>query len=144
MIITFCGHRDFNKGEKDYKLYELLCEIIKGESVEFYVGGYGAFDSYALSNAIEYKKNYGNAKICFITPYLNTTFSKNQHFKREADEIIYPAIEKVPKQYAILKRNEWMVKKADVVVAYVKFSWGGARKAFDYAKKLKKKVYNLA
>ena len=60
------------------------------------------------------------------------------------DSIIYPEIEKTPPRFAILKRNFWMINKADLVIAYVKHSWGGAAKSFNYAKKLNKKFINLA
>lgn len=37
-----------------------------------------------------------------------------------------------------------MAEKADYVVAYVNRDWGGAYKTFEYAKKLNKKIFNLA
>ena len=36
------------------------------------------------------------------------------------------------------RRNEWMVRRSDVIVAYVLHSWGGAAKTLDYARKKKK------
>ncbi len=51
----------------------------------------------------------------------------------------YPPIEAVPKKFAIVKRNEYMVDKSDAV-AYVKKSWGGATITLEYAQKKKKKI----
>lgn len=144
LIITFCGHSSFDKRAKDYGLYELLCNSINGRPVEFYLGGYGKFDEYALLTAIEYRKKHDNAKICFITPYLDKGYSKISLYKDVVDGIIFPELESVPKKFAIVKRNEWMVKKADIIFAYVKYSWGGARTTFEYAKRQRKKIINLA
>ena len=144
MIITFCGHRIFDKNEKEFGLYELLCNIIKENSVEFFIGGYGAFDDYALYTAIKYKEKHQKTKIYFITPYIDKGYTKLEYYKDKVDGIIYPELEKVPKKFAILKRNEWMIKRADVAIAYVKLSWGGAWNSLEYAKKLKKKIINLA
>ena len=41
-------------------------------------------------------------------------------------------------------RNEWMVDSAELVIAYVKYSWGGASKTLEYAKRKMKQIINLA
>lgn len=56
------------------------------------------------------------------------------------DRTLYPALENVPRRFAILKRNEYMVDAADIVVAYVKYEWGGAAKALEYARRRKKQI----
>lgn len=141
MIVTFVGHSHYLEDSID--LQEVLLREIKGKEVEFYVGGYGKFDDFALKTVLNYKKTYSNAKVYFITPYLYKGYSKTEYFKNTVDGIIFPEIEKVPPKYAIIKRNEWMIDKADLVIAFVKFSWGGARRTLDYAKKKKKKIINL-
>ena len=60
------------------------------------------------------------------------------------DVSIYPPLENVPLRYAISRRNEWMVNEADLVIAYIKNTYGGAYKSFLYAKKKGKTVINLA
>lgn len=60
------------------------------------------------------------------------------------DSIIYPPIENTPPKFAIIKRNEWMVNKSDLIIAYVNRSYGGAYKSFAYAEKKKKTIINLA
>ena len=37
-----------------------------------------------------------------------------------------------------------MVDEADLVIAYVMYSWGGAAKTLEYAKRKKKTIINLA
>lgn len=60
------------------------------------------------------------------------------------DSIVYPQIEDKPLRFAISYRNRWMVKGADLVVAYVNHKWGGAYKTYAYAIKLGKMIFNLA
>lgn len=42
------------------------------------------------------------------------------------DDVVFPPIESVLFKFAISRRNEWMIDKADVVIAYVTHSFGGA------------------
>jgi hypothetical protein len=37
-----------------------------------------------------------------------------------------------------------MVESADVVIANVKYGWGGAAQTLEYAMKKKKKIYNYS
>ncbi len=43
--------------------------------------------------------------------------------------------ENTPKKVQILKCNEYMVKTCDFMICYVQYSWGGAAKMLEYAKK---------
>ena len=56
------------------------------------------------------------------------------------DETVYPPLESVPRRYAILRRNEWMIQRCDVLVAYVTHGWGGAARTLAYARKKKKTI----
>ena len=48
MIITFCGHSDFYEARAFHdKMMQIITETAKGESVDFYLGGYGRFDDFA-------------------------------------------------------------------------------------------------
>ena len=60
------------------------------------------------------------------------------------DSSVYPPIENVPMRFAINKRNEWMINQADLVIAYVDHTFGGAYKTLQYAKRKKKQIINLA
>ena len=145
MIITFCGHSDFlfDNTVKE-KLSELLIqEIRKNPTCKFYLGGYGNFDSLCLSILKELKADFPNIELLFITPYLNKKYSKLETAKLYYDDIIYPSLESVPPRFCISRRNEWMVDEADFVIAFVKYSWGGAAKTLEYAKRKKVPFYNL-
>ena len=58
--------------------------------------------------------------------------------------MIYPALENVPPKYAIIRRNEWMIDKADLLIAYVTHGWGGAARTYRYAKQKGIPTVNLA
>ena len=146
MIITFCGHSNclFLDEEKEKLKQILIKEIGKNPTCKFYLGGYGDFDSLCLRTLRELKTDFPDIELLFITPYLDSNYSKLELAKYYYDDIIFPPIESVPRKFAILKRNEWMVDSADLVIAYVKYSWGGAAKTLEYAKRKKKQIINLA
>ena len=146
MIVTFCGHSSclFNDEERK-KLKNLLINIVnKKPTAKFYLGGYGDFDSLCLRTLHEIKKDFPDIELLFITPYLDKNYTKLALAKHYYDGIIFPPLEKVPRKFAILKRNEWLVNSADLVIAYVRYSGGGAAKTLEYAKRKKVKIYNLA
>ena len=146
MIITFCGHSQviFTNEEKSLLRNILLDEIIKNPTCKFYLGGYGDFDGLCLQTLKDLKADFPEIELIFITPYLDKNYSKLEFAKYHYDDVIFPPLENVPRKFAILKRNEWMVDEADLVIAYVVYSWGGAAKTLEYAKRKKKTIINLA
>ena len=146
MIITFCGHSNclFSDEEKEKLKQILIKEIRKNPTCSFYLGGYGDFDSLCLRTLRELKKDFPDIELLFITPYLDKNYSKLELAKYYYDDVIFPPIENVPRKFAILKRNEWMVDSADLVIAYVKYYWGGAAKTLEYAKRKKVPIINIA
>ena len=60
----------------------------------------------------------------------------------EFGETMLPeGIENVHPRYAISWRNKWMVNEADVVIAYVTHTWGGAARYMEMAAKNHDEVY---
>ncbi|MBO4323699.1 MAG: hypothetical protein J5836_03455 [Clostridia bacterium] len=145
MVITFCGHSNLSLvNEEKHKLYlTIKSEIIKNPNCIFYLGAYGDFDILCRRIVFCLKQQYKNVKAVFITPYLDGNYSRLKYANEYFDETIYPPIERVPKKLAIIKRNEWMVDNADLVIAYVQHSFGGAAKTLKYAKRRKKTIINI-
>ena len=57
MIITFFGHSNHSYNKDDeILLLELFEKIIQNNQVDFYFGGYGNFDNFALTCAKKYKE----------------------------------------------------------------------------------------
>lgn len=147
MIITFFGHSSFNSGiEYRERLRVLIDEISHtATEVEFLLGEYGGFDSFAYSVAREYKDKNKSARLTFVTPYIDTVYLKLSDAGKcgRFDSVVYPEIENVPKRFAIFYRNKWMVDVADAVIVFVKHNYGGVYQAYKYAVSKNKRVYNI-
>ena len=59
------------------------------------------------------------------------------------DHIVYPNLDHVPKRFAILRRNSWMINQSDLIIAYVNYHRGGAYQAIQQALKKGKKIKNF-
>ena len=105
MIITFCGHSQiFNRNGLTEKLLETIKTEANNQPATFYLGDYGQFDGIAKHCAIEYKKQYPQSEVVFVTPYLDDTYLKNREpLKYGYDRVIYPDIEKNTKTIC----NSW-------------------------------------
>ena len=136
MIVTFCGHRDVSQSD-DVRAWLLNCVegLIQEGATDFYLGGYGSFDSMAAAVVWMLKEKYPGICSVLVIPYLNRDIDTSRY-----DLTTYPPLETVPKRFAITKRNEWMVQAADVVVAYVLHGWGGAAATLEYAQRKKKRI----
>lgn len=130
MVCAFFGHRDAPIEIRD-KLKKTIISLIEERDVtEFYVGNNGNFDRMALSVLKELSEMYPQIDYYVVYAYLPE--KGGEDFERT----IYPeGIETVPKRFAIDYRNRWIVGRADIVVAYVRRSFGGAAKFVDMAKR---------
>lgn len=147
MIIAFCGHKQFTRGEEyEQTVLTFLEEKVRNQPADIYLGGYGDFDRFAYECCKKYKEAHPNISLVLVTPYLTIDYQRNylQHQKETYDSVLYPEIEDKPKRYAIYYRNRYMVEKADYVVAYVSHDWGGAYTTYRYAKRIGKEIFNLA
>ena len=140
MTVTFCGHSDTqDTPELRSWLQEAIREQVESGATLFLLGGYGSFDGIAASVVWELKKDYPEIESILVLPYLDRNVDASKY-----DGTTYPPLENVPRRYAISKRNHWMVESADVVIANVKYGWGGAAQTLEYAMKKKKKIYNYS
>lgn len=137
-VVTFCGHRDFY-GDDAVKrwLRDTVEKLIRDGADDFLLGGYGGFDACAASVVWELKKQYPAIRSTLVLPNLDRKVDATKY-----DATLYPSLEKVPRRFAISKRNEYMVNEADIVVAYVTHDWGGAATTLAYAKRKKKEIIN--
>lgn len=136
MIVTFCGHQTVMDKARIVDWINLVTEnlILKGQKV-FYLGGYGEFDMIVKLALNKQKLKYPHIEIVLILAYHNSNIDKKDYCYT-----LYPPIETVPKRFAILKRNEWMVAQSDILVAYVTHGWGGAAKTLEFAKRKNKRI----
>ncbi len=149
MKIAFLGHSKlYDCGDLGKKVEKnIIDNIIKDENMIFYCGGYGDFDVLCAGVCRAIKQQNTKCEVVLVTPYMK--FSRENRVTYQIDHniydsILYPPLENVPLRFAVSKRNEWMVNEADLIIAYVKYSYGGAFKSLEYARRRKKHIINLA
>ena len=80
MVISFFGHRDFCESDAyEKKLLDILEELVGEDVAEFYLGGYGEFDSFAYRCCKQYKKTHPHVKLIYVTPYLSQNDLKEKY-----------------------------------------------------------------
>ena len=147
MIVAFCGHSKYISNKNDEKkIFDILNAYIRDEHVEFFLGEYGAFDDFAYRCAKKYKEIHPHARLVFITPYISLDYQKNHlsYQKERFDDVIYPGLENVPIRFAISHRNKWIIQKADLLIAYITHTFGGAYDMYRYAKGKCPTIINIA
>lgn len=140
MTCCFFGHRDTPSYIAN-RLRNLLPQLVKEKQVtRFLVGNEGGFDRMVATALSELQKEYPNIQCYIVLAYLPQAKSTPPPL-----ETIYPeGLERVPKRFAIDRRNKWMLKQSDITVGYIRFSTGGAARYFEIAKKNGKEMIQLA
>ena len=124
LTCTFFGHHNCPATVKP-KLRAVLVELIERQGVDtFYVGRQGTFDILVHSLVLERLPEWRPGD-----DYSDTIFPEG--------------MEHAIPRFAISKRNEWMLKQADVVVTYITHDWGGATRYAEKAERQGKAVINL-
>ena len=148
MIISFAGHSFIPSSSKVKEMVktQIRNNVIPGEPITFYLGGYGGFDDICACACRELKNEYPSIELVYVTPYIS--ISEQEKIKEMQsyglyDASIYPPLENVPPRFAISKRNEWMMTNAELIIAYVNRSYGGAYKSLQVARRRKKRIINI-
>ena len=136
MTVMFCGHAEVPDIDAVQEwLISTVERLIQRGADTFYCGGYGQFDLLAARCLQRLKQTCPGIWSVLVLPYLDRKVDAASY-----DGTVYPPLEHVPRRYAISKRNEFMVIWADVVVAYVRYSWGGAAATLRFAERKKKEI----
>ena len=148
MIIAFAGHSVISSINrvKEMVKEQIRNNIIDVKFVVCYVGGYGAFDKACAFACRELKQEGFDIEVVYVAPYISLSEQskiKDMQNNGLCDTSIYPPVENVPPRFAISKRNEWMMTKADLIIAYVIHNYGGAYKSLQVAKRKKRKIINI-
>lgn len=140
MICTFFGHRDTSPEIKTL-LRQVISDLIEKQGVNrFYVGNQGNFDTMARSLLAEFEQSHG-ISYEIVLAYL----PRQENPLCDTDHTLLPeGIESVPPRFAIEYRNKWMIDHSDIVVTYVRHSFGGAAKFKGIATKKKKTIFELS
>ena len=142
MRCTFFGHRDA-PSKMEGTIRETIERLISEGVTCFYVGNNGNFDSMVHRQLKQLREKYPHIRYYVVLAYMPT--EKYEFDTTDYGETIYPeGLESVPPRFAISKRNQWMVEKSEIVVAYVKYSTGGAAQAKKIAERKGKTIINIA
>ncbi|MBR5410527.1 MAG: hypothetical protein IK104_07620 [Clostridia bacterium] len=106
----------------------------------FYVGNQGNFDAMARSLLAEFEQTHG-IRYEIVLAYL----PKQEDPLCDTYHTLLPeGIESVPPRFAIEYRNKWMIDHSDIVVTYVRRTFGGAAKFKEAAEKKRKTILELS
>lgn len=100
----------------------------------FYVGNRGRFDSLAAVAVKRIKHRYPD-----ITLYLVLAYHPGERTVLLSDGFdgsFYPPLETVPRPYAIVRANQYMVNTTNYIICYVKHI-GNTRTLLEYARNKK-------
>ncbi len=141
MTVTFFGHRRTPDSVKPL-LKETLRELIEKDRADmFYVGNEGSFDWMVYDTLKELKTEYPFISYKVVLAYLEKRKKDIKNFS--PSETIFPEeLIKTPLRFAIVKRNNIMLRYADTVVTYVEGP-GGAADFKRLAEDRSKRVINL-
>ena len=143
-VCTFFGHHDCPNSILS-NLKATLIDLIEHHGVDtFYVGNHGAFDTMAWTVLSELRLIYSHIHCTMVLAYMPLHDDCSWKAHDYIDTILPEGIETVPKRYAIIWRNKWMLQQADYVVTYVVHHVGGASRFEDRAKRQGKVVICLA
>lgn len=137
----FLGHRVVTEDIND-RLKEEIEKLITNENVTtFYAGHQGAFDGMVLTALKQMKDKYPQIVYSVVLAYLPTSADSLLDEKNT----LYPeGIESVPKRFAILWRNDWLISHSDYVICYITHITGGAAKYVAKAKNKGKYIINIS
>ena len=140
--VCFFGHRNTPQDIIPV-LHGVLIDLIENQGADtFYVGNQGGFDSMVYSELKKLAEIYPHIAYSVVLAYMP---GKKQDYEFvDYEHTLYPdGLESVPPRFAIEKRNKIMLERSDIVVTYVRTSFGGAAKFKEFAEKKKKQVINL-
>ena len=140
----FIGHH--NAPESVCPLLEQAIEhhIVAYGVTEFIVGHYGQFDDMAAGAVRRAKKHHPEVMLTLLLPYYPFHCDTSNY-----DRTYYPeGLETVPKPYAIIRANEYLIRTTEFLICYDTGMIGKTRDFTALARRLEKEglqhVTNLA
>lgn len=139
MKVTFFGHRDA-PGYLNENLYAMIEHLIVERNADtFYVGDHGNFDRMVLVTLEKIRRNYPDVKCCVVLSKMPTA----QNHPGALETLFPEEVAIAHYKNAINKRNMWMLSHSDIVVTYVRRSYGGAARFRDIAIRQGKCIMDL-
>ena len=140
---VFFGHAKYDYVPYKERIKDSIIELIEKYDVEqFYSGGRGAFDGICARTVAALKTRYPHIKNTLFLSYIPKV-GEGQSLPEYFDDSVYLLESYVPPRYAIIRSNECAILKADFVLSGVRYSWGGAAKAVEFAQRKGKGIFSV-
>jgi hypothetical protein len=135
---AFFGSSKGNYNDLKERMRAEICRLIEREGVsQFYSGGRGNFDLLCATIVGELKERFPQIKNTLVFSYLP---QETYELPAIYTDTVYLLERKVPPRYAILETNKKIVEKSDIIFTATRQSYGGARKAREYAEEKRKRI----
>ena len=139
----FIGHRDTPESVFPSLRAAVEHHITACGVDRFVVGHYGAFDRLAAKAVLSAKQQHPHITLTMLLPYHPTeqTFDLPKGF----DGTLYPeGLENVPRKFAIVKANQYMIEHTDYIIAYAWHTASNTSNVLQHARSRNIPICNLA
>ena len=134
----FIGHREAPEDIAANLASEIRRHITELGVTEFVVGHYGRFDSMAGQAVIAAKREFPYIRLLLLIPYHPAEAPVD--LPEGYDGTYYPpGMESVPRRFAIVRANRYMVDHTDYQIAYAWHPASNARELVEYAETRQKR-----
>ena len=134
----FIGHREAPEDVAADLASEVRRHITELGVTEFIVGHYGRFDSMAGQAVIAAKREFPYIRLLLLLPYHPAEAPVD--LPEGYDGTYYPpGMESVPRRFAIVRANRYMVDHTDYLIAYAWHPASNARELVEYAEARQKR-----
>ena len=134
----FIGHREAPEDIAANLASEVRRHITELGVTEFIVGHYGRFDSMAGQAVIAAKREFPYIRLLLLIPYHPAEAPVD--VPEGYDGTYYPpGMESVPRRFAIVRANRYMVDHTDYLIAYAWHPASNARELVEYAETRQKR-----
>lgn len=137
----FIGHREASEDILPDLIEAVEHHIVVHGIQKFIAGNYGGFDRMAAKAVISAKAAHPEITLLLLLPYHPA--ERPIEAPLGFDGTFYPpGIESVPRRYAIVRADRYMIDHADHLIAY---AWhpGNARNMVEYAQRKDIPTFNL-
>lgn len=107
----------------------------------FYVGNHGRFDQMAAAAVKKLKQKYPDLRLYLLLSYHPS--EKPVRLTDGFDGSFYPPLENVPRRFAIVRANRYMVASVDSIICCVSHI-GNSRTLLEYALRRHIAIVNVA
>lgn len=140
----FIGHREASEDVLPALRQAIESHIVHHGVTEFIVGNYGAFDRMAAHALLDAKIRYPHIILTLLTPYHPS--ERQVRLPEGFDNTFYPpGMENVPRRFAIVHANRYIIDHVDHLICYVWHPASNARNLLEYAQKRSQiKIKNIS